>query len=85
MRGEQFYLCGRQRDAAFARLLLEHGADPNARASIRKQLHFVPDESMHEYHDVTPLGWGERFHGQRYHNWVSQPAMQLIAERGGRK
>ena len=31
------YLCGRQRDAAFARLLLDHGADPNARASIRKQ------------------------------------------------
>ena len=79
------YLCGRQRDAALARLLLEHGANPNARASIRKQLHFVPDESMHEYRDVTPLGWGERFHGQRYHHWVSQPAMQLIAERGGRK
>jgi ankyrin repeat protein len=79
------YVCGRQRDAALARLLLEHGADPNARASIRKQLHFVPDESMHEYKDVTPLGWGERFHGQRYHNWVSQPAMQLIAERGGKK
>jgi ankyrin repeat protein len=79
------YLCGRQRDAALARLLLEHGANPNARASIRQQLHFVPDESMHEYRDVTPLGWGERFHGQRYHHWVSQPAMQLIAERGGRK
>src|SRR5262249_9625219 len=79
------YCCGRQRDAALARLLLDHGADPNARASIRKQLHFVPDESMHEYPDVTPLGWGELFHGQHYHNWVSKPAMQLIAERGGRK
>ena len=79
------YLCGRQRDPALARLLLEHGADPNARASIRKQLHFVPDEAMHEYRDVTPLGWCERFHGQRYHNWVSQPAMQLIAGRGSRK
>lgn len=78
------YLCGRQRDAEFARLLLDHGADPNARASIRKQLHFVPDESMHEYRDVTPLAWGERFHGQRYHDWVSKPAMKLIAERGGR-
>ena len=78
------YLCGRQRDAAMARLLLDHGADPNARASIRKQLHFVPDETMHEYRDVTPLAWGEHFHGQRYHDWVSKPAMQLIAERGGR-
>lgn len=79
------YLCGRQRDGAFALLLLDHGGDPNARASIRKQLHFVPDESMHEYRDVTPLAWGEQFHGQDYHDWVSKPAMQLIEERGGRK
>jgi len=77
------YLCGRQRDGAFARLLLDYGADPNARATIRKQLHFVPDESMHEYRDVTSLSWGEQFHGQRYHDWVSRPAMELIAERGG--
>jgi hypothetical protein len=79
------YLCGRQRDAAFTRLLLDHGADPNVRASISKQLHFVPDESMHEYRDVTPLAWGEQFHGQRYHDWVSKPAMQLIEERGGHR
>jgi len=79
----QAYLCGRQRDAAFARLLLDHGADPNTRASLRKRLRFVPDETMHEYREVTPLDWGERFHGQRYHEWVSRPAMQLIAERGG--
>jgi hypothetical protein len=81
----QAYLCGRQRDAAFARLLLDHGADPNARASLRKQLRFVPDESMHEYRNVTPLDWGKQFHGQKFHNWVSQPAMQLIAERGGQE
>lgn len=79
------YSCGRQRNAAFARLLLDHGADPNARASIRKQLHFVPDETMHEYHDITPLAWGEQFHGQRYHDWVSRPAMLLIAKRGGHR
>jgi len=79
------YLCGRQRDAAFARLLLDRGADPNARASIRKQLHFVPDETMHEYRDVTPIAWGEQFHGQRFHDWVSKPAMQVIRERGGRR
>jgi hypothetical protein len=72
-------------DAAFAGLLLYHGANPNARASIRKQLHFLPDESMHEYRDATPLGWGELFPGQRDHNWVSRPAMRLIAERGRRK
>jgi hypothetical protein len=36
---------------------------------------------MHEYRDVTPLEWGERFHDQSF---VSRPAMRLIAERGGR-
>ena len=78
------YLCGRQRDGEFVRLLLDHGADPNVRASLRKQLRFLPDTSLHEYHDVTPLAWGERFHGERYHNWVNKPAMELIAARGGR-
>jgi hypothetical protein len=71
---------GLRMDDAFARLLLDHGADPNAHASLRKRLRFVADESMHEYRDVTPLSWGERFHDQ---DWVSQPAMRLIAERGG--
>ena len=76
----QAYRCGRQQDAACARLLLEHGADPNPRASLRKRLRFVADESLHEYQGVTPLAWGERFHDQ---DWVSRPALRLIAERGG--
>jgi ankyrin repeat protein len=65
----------------FARLLLDHGADPNVRASLRKLMRFVGDELEREYHDVTPLAWGERFHEQ---DFVSRPAMLLIAERGGR-
>ena len=83
----QAYLCRRQGDAEFARLLLDHGADPNARASLRKRLRFVPDETMHEYRDVTPLAWGEQFHGPGSpgHTWVSKPAIQLIVERGGRE
>ena len=71
---------GLRRDDAFARLLLDHGADPNVRASLRKRLRFVEDETMHEYRDVTPLSWGERFHGR---GWVNEAAMRLIAERGG--
>jgi hypothetical protein len=70
-----------RRSDEFARLLLDHGADPNARASLRKRLRGVEDETMHEYRDVTPLGWGERFHDQSF---VSRPAMTLIAGRGGR-
>jgi hypothetical protein len=73
-------LTGRQRDASFTRLLLDHGADPNARASLRKRL-FGENEALHEYRDVTPLSWGQRFHGR---DLVSEPAMRLIAERGGR-
>jgi len=83
----QAYVCGLQRDAAFARLLLDRGSDPNARASLRKRLRFVADETMHEYRDVTPLSWGERFRGPGSpgHTWVSEPAMKLIEERGGRR
>ena len=76
----QPYRTGLRQDDAFARLLLDHGADLNVRASLRKRLRFDDDESMHEYRDVTPLAWGRRFHDQR---WVSPPVMQLIAERGG--
>jgi len=73
------YNAGR-RDDSVARLLLDRGADPNARASIRKRLAFAKDTSTHDYREVTPYGWGRRFHDQSY---VSLPAMRLIAERGG--
>jgi hypothetical protein len=72
----------RMRDSDdFARLLLDHEANPNARASLRKRLRFVGDELLHEHRDVTPLSWGERFHEQGF---VSRKAMRLIAKRGGR-
>src|SRR5262249_20157399 len=71
---------GELRDAPLARLLLDHGANPNARASLRKQLADGEDRTVHEYRDVTPLSWGERFHSGMF---VSKPALQLIADRGG--
>lgn len=72
--------------APFAELLLEHGADPNARASLRKRLHpgYGPKydtERTYEYRDVTPLAWGEQFHAKVF---VSEPAMRVIRERGGK-
>jgi hypothetical protein len=76
----QPYRAGLRKDDTFARLLLDHGADPNIRASLRKRLRFVVDESMHEYRDVTPFGWGKHFHDQ---DWVSKLVMRLIIERGG--
>jgi hypothetical protein len=61
----------------FAELLLNRGADVNARASLRTRIH---SDVVHEYRDVTPLGWGERFHDQ---DLVSWPALRLIALHGG--
>ncbi|HWC75938.1 MAG TPA: ankyrin repeat domain-containing protein [Blastocatellia bacterium] len=67
--------------APFTELLLEHGADPNVRASLWKQLHpGHGDPTRHEYRDVTALSWGRRFHAPIF---VSQPAMQLIEDAGG--
>lgn len=73
--------------APFTLLLLDHGANPNARASLRKKLHpgYGPEmdvETLHEYRNITPLSWGRRFHAKVF---VSEPAMGLIAERGGRE
>ena len=71
------------KSAPFTELLLNHGADPNVRASLRKQLHpgYGAAEKLHEYRDVTPLSWGERFHNKLF---VNEAAVRLIAERGGR-
>ena len=61
--------------ADFARLLLDHGADPNVRASLGKRLTGAEDESMHEYRDVTPLEWGRQFHDRGF---VDEEAMKCI-------
>ncbi len=76
---------GRDQSAPFTELLLANGADPNIRASLRKKLHpgYAPrydTETLFEYRNVTPLGWGEQFHAKVF---VSEPAMLLIAQHGG--
>jgi hypothetical protein len=75
------YGAGGPNEAPFAQLLLDHGADPNVRASLRKQLHpGYGEDVLHEYRDVSPLSWGTRFHNKLF---VSEPAMRLIEQRGG--
>ena len=71
--------------APFTQLLLDHGADPNVRASLRKKMHpgYAPrfdTENTQEYRNVTPLGWGRQFQARVF---VSEPAMRLIEEHGG--
>jgi hypothetical protein len=66
-------------DAPLTRLLLDRGADVNARASLRKQFHpGYQIEGVFEYRDVTPLEWGERF---RLKQLVSAAALEMIRER----
>jgi ankyrin repeat protein len=72
-------------DPRFARLLLDAGADPNARASLRERVMegnpYVLRE-VREHRDLTPLAWGSVFHNRMI---VSEPAMRLVAERGGQE
>lgn len=71
----QPYRAGRPGSEALTRQLLEAGADPTYRASLRKALRFVSDESLHEYRNVTPREWGERFHDP---DWVNPAALALL-------
>jgi len=76
---------GKDQVAPFTRLLLEHGANPNLRGSLRKQLHqgYAPKydtSKAYEYRNVTALSWGRQFHAKVF---VSEPAMKLIEEYGG--
>ena len=69
-------------EAAFARLLLDHGAEPNARASFREAAMTDRGRTVREHRDITPLAWGEAFHNRIV---VSKPAVELIAARGGHR
>jgi hypothetical protein len=72
-----------RQDDSKARLLLERGANPNARAKIRKQLRDMGDpemEMMREFHNVTPIGYASQFQEPK---WVNGPAITAIVERGG--
>jgi hypothetical protein len=72
---------GKPDEARFTRLLLERGANPNVRASLKAGL-----EEGHggggvkEYRDVTPLSWAERYPAQIF---VSKEAVRLVREAGG--
>jgi hypothetical protein len=73
---------GQPDHALFTRLLLDRGADPNIRASIRAGLEDGHGGGpLREYRDVTPLGWGGQYHARIF---VSRESLRLIEARGGR-
>lgn len=70
-------------EAPFAKLLLDSGADPTVRASLKKKLHdgYAPKydtSKIYEYRNVTAVEWGQQFHAKIF---VSEPAIDLILER----
>lgn len=65
----------RPKQAAFVELLLDRGADPNARASLRAPVQTDQGRTLREHRDVTPLGWGEAFTERMV---VSEPALTAI-------
>lgn len=61
-------------------LVVKHPPLLHEMARGTKACNWGPPMSYAANHDVTPLAWGQRFHPREL---VSEPAMRLIAERGG--
>jgi len=71
------------RSDARARLLLANGANPNARATFRKQLRDMGDpekERMMVFQDTTPIAYARQYQEP---GWVSEPALAALAAAGG--
>ena len=72
---------GQPDEARFTRLLLERGARPTVRASLRARLEEGHGGGpLREYRSVTPLGWGEQYHAKIF---VSRESLRLVAAAGG--
>jgi hypothetical protein len=67
-------------DDSKARLLLDHGADPNVRASFPLEARFHNRALTEPLHDVTPVGYARQYPDRRC---VNPPALTAITERGG--
>jgi hypothetical protein len=81
----------RPQDTRFTQLLLDRGADPDARASIRMRFgEGHGDPRIREFRDVTPLSWAKQLAASKTNDrydgriLVSEPAMRLIEAAGGR-
>ena len=72
---------GQPDEGRFTRLLLDRGANPNLRVSLRARLEEGHGGGpLREYREVTPLGWGEQYHARIF---VSRESLRLIEARGG--
>ena len=72
-------------DTLKAAFLLENGANPNYRCSIRKQLKYAGKrymEDIMEYRDVTPISYARQWQIDQN---ISQGAVKVIKKYGGRE
>ncbi len=67
--------CGRQRDAAMTQPLLDRGASPQARTSLRKFLDWQEEPGWHVARSVTALEWGLGF---PHRSWTNAEGMKLL-------
>ena len=58
-----------------SRSLLERGASPSIRTTLRKFLDWRETPGWHEARDVTPAEWGRSFPEK---SWVNVDALQLL-------
>jgi ankyrin repeat protein len=75
-------VCLPPRTDTLARTLLQHGADPAIRATLRKQLAMMGDpelERMHEFRDVTAVEFARQFQEPRM---INEAAIAAIEELG---
>ena len=68
-------VCGPWGDETFIRPLLERGASPEVRASLRKFLDWNERPRWHEVRDVTAAEWGREFPDR---GWVNEAALRLL-------
>ena len=66
---------GPQRDATVTRALLDRGASPTVRASLRKFLDWREEPGWHVARDATPAEWARGFPDQ---GWVNQLALRVL-------
>jgi hypothetical protein len=69
-------------DDSKARLLLDHGALPNARAIFAQEDQTHGKASTDALHGVTPVGYARGYSDRRC---VNDPALAAIIERGGKE
>jgi hypothetical protein len=68
-------VCGPWHNELPTRVLLGHGASPDARASLHKFLDWIEEPRWHEARDVTAVEWGRGFPDQ---GWVNGEALRLL-------